>query len=162
MVHVVMSALISSCGKYRYRLSRVWQTGPKLGFIMLNPSTADAVADDPTIRRCIGFAKSLGYSGIVVGNLFAWRATVPTELKLCLDPVGPENDVALSEMCYDTTMIICAWGDRSPIVERNQRVVQLIKQNGKKPYCLKLTRKSNPGHPLYVPGDTKPFLLETI
>lgn len=92
-------AIISGCGKYRYSLWRTWDKKlPKVMFIMLNPSTADAYEDDPTIRRCINFAKSWGYGGIVVGNLFAYRATNPKKLILIDDPSGSANHHYLTHM----------------------------------------------------------------
>ena len=84
-------AVISDCGKYRYRLTRKWGYGRPCGFIMLNPSTADALHDDPTIRRCVGFAKAWGCGALIVVNLFAVRATSPREMMRADDPVGPEN-----------------------------------------------------------------------
>ena len=109
------SALISECGNYRYSLSRIWDESlPKLLFIMLNPSTADADNDDPTIRRCIGFAKGWGYGGIVVGNLYAYRSTNPMKLifeaSIGTDIVGPDNDRYLQEMSAQCSEIVFAWG----------------------------------------------------
>lgn len=86
------TAIISEDEKYRYQLSRCWdETKPRILFIMLNPSTADANIDDPTIRRVISFAKSWGYGGVYVGNLFAFRSTDPKGLKQIADPVGENN-----------------------------------------------------------------------
>lgn len=96
---MIKSAIISECGKYRYSLSRIWdENKANVLFIMLNPSTADGDVDDPTIRRCIGFAKSWGYGGIYVGNLFAYRATDPKELLKVENPIGFENIHHLMDM----------------------------------------------------------------
>lgn len=105
-------ALISECGLYRYRLWRRWGIGPHATWIMLNPSTADADLDDPTIRRCIGFARAWGFSAIEVVNLFALRATNPRELGRSADPIGPDNDRHLSEAGRAAELRIAAWGHR--------------------------------------------------
>ena len=104
------SAEISECGQYRYRLSRRWGPGLPTLFIMLNPSTADAEIDDPTIRRCMGFAKSWGRDGIEVVNLFAFQATSPKDMQTAADPVGPENEVHVEEAVAECFEVICAWG----------------------------------------------------
>lgn len=128
---------------------------------MLNPSTADAERDDATIRRCRGFAQRWGYFGITVGNLFAWRATSPRELKRCADPVGQENDKTLQRIFHEEGVVICAWGNSSPCPGRASAVLNMIVEAGKVPYCLKLTMKGNPAHPLYVPGEIKPLVFRT-
>src|SRR5690348_16099160 len=105
-------AVISDCGRYRYSLSR-WGWDERSGrcvFIMLNPSTADASVDDPTIRRCINFAQGWGYGMLEVVNLFAWRATFPKELALAPDPVGPHNGEYLTRAITIGDITVCAWG----------------------------------------------------
>jgi hypothetical protein len=105
-------AVISECEKYRYALWRVWRKDKlKVMFVMLNPSTADSNKDDPTIRRCIDFAKSWGYGGIVIGNLFGLRATDPKELLNTDDPKGLHNDYWLRMLPELADQIICAWGN---------------------------------------------------
>lgn len=151
-------AVISECGKYRYRLWRVWdESKPKLLFIMLNPSTADASKDDPTIKRCIGFAKSLGFGSIYVGNLYAYRATDPSELLNCPDPYGPCNVVTLLSMIGSCDQVICAWGN-SWILKKLKDIPynDLFKSLVKPLYCLDLSIDGTPRHPLYLKSDLKP------
>lgn len=152
-----MSAIISNCKRYRYQLSREGEgsstdRGPAV-FVMLNPSTADATVDDPTITRCRGFAKAWGYSGIIVANLYAWRATAPSELKKAEDPVGPYNDVHLSRLANSNADFVVAWGNNAPM-DRVTRVVKILKKSGASLWCLGVTKNGAPRHPLYVAGDT--------
>lgn len=142
------SASISSCGRYRYWLERVWDDRPTLTFVMLNPSTADAEVDDPTIRRCMGFGRREGAGGIVVVNLFAWRAAKPSEALLTL---GPENSGYLA-IALNGSRVVCAWGAHryaeyaggaKPFLRQaEQQRVQL--------WCLGKTKSGAPRHPLYV------------
>lgn len=148
------SARLSECGMYRYSLSRYW--GPKRGlvFVMLNPSTADASTDDPTIRRCMGFARREGNDGILVLNLYAYRATDPKALLSCTDAVGPENDgylsMALTEQARRGTPVVAAWGANA----RPDRVGQVLSLvPGVDWRCLGTTKQGAPKHPLYVRGD---------
>lgn len=150
-------ATVSDCGLYRYRLWRAWGRGPGLLWIMLNPSTADARKDDPTIRRCAGFTKTMGFSHFEVMNLFALRATDPSELVGHPDPVGPDNDEGLRIACrYRGGLIIVAWGSASKLPrellqEREEMIKGLTIPSGLK--CLGFTRDGHPKHPLYVPKD---------
>ena len=108
-------AVISECGRYRYSLLREWNAGrPRLCIVMLNPSTADANKDDPTIRRCIGFARRDGYGSIVVVNVAAFRATKPKDMLMAADPVGPENDAALWFGAMQSEAVLVAWGTKAP------------------------------------------------
>jgi hypothetical protein len=150
-----MSAIISPCGQYRYLLSRELHNlysaaGPAL-FIMLNPSTADAELDDPTIRRCRSFAKSWDCSWIVVVNLYALRATNPTDLWMHADPIGPDNDMYLASMIREHETMVCAWGANA----RPERIATVSKMFGKRnrPMCLGIIKNGAPRHPLYVRGD---------
>jgi hypothetical protein len=143
-------ALMSKCGSYRYWLKRVWSSHEKLAcFVMLNPSTADASEDDPTIRRCIGFAKREGATGLVVVNLFALRSTDPTNLKSAKDPVGPDN---LGHMDYVLNSvkgpIICAWGAMPFAAEKAAAFAE--KYEGLDLLCLGQTANGSPRHPLYI------------
>lgn len=156
-----MSAILSHCGQYRYRLTRRWDNGPTLCFIMLNPSTADAEKDDPTIRRCIRFAQESGYGGIDIGNLFGWRATTPSELTQIEAPVGPENDNILSKIISSTDCIVCAWGNKGVLLNRNAVVLAMIRSYGKTPSCLKMTSNGHPAHPLYLPAALRPTPIST-
>lgn len=148
-----MSAVISSCGQYRYWLERAGDllAARPLPFLMLNPSTADAQLDDPTIRRCRGFAKTLGYSGIIVVNLYALRSTDPAALWAHPDPVGPENDQHIIR-ATDSGEVVCAWGANAQR-ERVEDVVRMLRYGGRRMHCLGTTRDGHPRHPLYVRAD---------
>lgn len=153
-------AIISDCGRYRYRLERIWDESlPVLVWVMLNPSTADASIDDPTIRRCISFAKAWGYGGIVVVNLFALRATNPKALNIFApdDPIGPLNNDHILEAVAGGD-VICAWGASVPEYWRHRPagVVQIMREHGARLHHLGLTKDRHPRHPLYLAGDTKP------
>lgn len=150
-------AMISDCGLYRYRLMRVWDTSlPLLEWIMLNPSTADASFDDPTIRRCIGFAKLWGYGGIVVHNLYALRATNPQVLlNYSGDAIGPDNHWYLSHSIADCTIV--AWGAH---VAGRTRVADGLRIYRERLLCLGTTASGAPKHPLYVPSKTTPMRWE--
>jgi len=159
-----VSALISSCGLYRYRLGRSWDTLTGAGtvlWVMLNPSTADAEQDDPTIQRCVGFAKRWGYAGISVGNLYAYRATKPADLwdaAEILDVRGSANDQHLCEMARDASLIMCAWGSYADH-HRAVRVIALLRRFLPL-HCLGTTKGGQPLHPLYVPNTRTPIRLE--
>lgn len=147
------SAVISECGTYRYRLERSWDTGKPCGvFVMLNPSVANADLDDPTIRRCVGFARAWGWGRLVVVNLFAYRATDPKELKAAVDPVGPENDRHIREAVADRP-VVCAWGGGGGFVGRDRAVLRLLREAGVEPMCLRLSGGGHPWHPLYARSD---------
>jgi hypothetical protein len=147
------SARISRCGCYRYRLTRSWGDGPKLAFVMLNPSIADAMIDDPTIRRCMGFARREGAAGIVVANLCAFRATTPSELKRAEDPFGPRNRDALLEVARHAERagmpLVCAWGAHGD----GREAVGIFRRTTARLACLGRTACGAPRHPLYVRAD---------
>jgi len=156
-------ATLSPCGKYRYALSRVWDRDkPLMGWIMLNPSTADAEIDDATIRVCVGRARRMGFGGIRVLNLFNYRATHPTELARAADPVGPGADVALETGFGGCDYIMAAWGNHGTLkgVERPrcEEVLDLFGRAGVKLHALKLTKFSQPAHPLRIGYDVEPIL----
>ena len=149
--------------RYRYTLRRelnrqvsLLDTSPKgvLLWLMLNPSTADEHRDDPTIRRCIGFSRRWGYSRMLVGNLFAVRATNPADLAEFADPVGPENDVKIKEMVLKADRTVAAWGAEPAAGHRAERVVKMVTEECRRDlFTLGLTaRTSAPRHPLYVPA----------
>src|SRR5580765_5070589 len=128
---MIGGATISPDGKYRYLLSREYEDGMfgTVLFVMLNPSTADATKDDATIRRCVGFTKRWGYSTLEVVNLFAFRATHPRDLWKADDPVGPDNDVTISDAVRRAQLIVAAWGVcRYP---RAMDVLRVLKPTGK-------------------------------
>lgn len=147
---------------YRYQLIREWADGDRglLCWIMLNPSTADALDDDPTIRRCVGFAHAWGFTGIVVVNLFAMRTPKPTALikgwKLGWNITGPDNDAWIMEAADDSEMIVCAWGGHGGRWGRDVRVRKLLKDF--ELHTLGFTTGGQPMHPLYIPNGTKPGL----
>lgn len=149
-------AHISDDGRYRYILGRLWSDddlGLVLNWVMLNPSTADAKIDDPTIRRCIGFSRLWGYCGMRVVNLYALRATQPADLWRSDDPVGPENDDILRWIAHHTeTPVIAAWGANA----RPERVAHVINILGPRNLdCLGVTKQGAPKHPLYLPANTQ-------
>ena len=152
-------AAISDCGRYRYRLIRQWGTNPPLAFIMLNPSIADANLDDPTIRRCMSFARREGCGGVVVVNLFALRATDPKELrKSTVDPIGPENDIAVATLIdaplSTGSRVVCAWGAHALATEQGRKTIDRAQACGRQLWCLGKTRIARaPCHPLYLPDD---------
>lgn len=159
-----MSAVISSCGQYRYLLERpTANCTPEVLFVMLNPSTADGVKDDATIRRCKRFAASWGYRGIRVVNLFALRSREPRALLDHQDPVGPENDSYIANAAAEAKLTICAWGGfswvprarRDWIQGRSRDVIDRLVQNGC-PKVLGLVAGLSPRHPLYVRADVRP------
>lgn len=153
---VTKSAVLSDCGTYRYLLTRTWdETQPAVGFIMLNPSTADANEDDPTIRRCVGFAKAWGYGGIKVRNLYALRSTDPKALRSHADPHGPDN-YKYVEAAVDDALTICAWGANADPIDSRGLIDALLGWGGK-PHHLGLTKGGFPKHPLYLRADTTPI-----
>lgn len=186
--YINAGATISPCGKYRYRLWREWRLHPKpakwhmwtdeagkpvldgagqqLGdpkaciFIMLNPSTADGEHDDPTIRRCVGYAKAWGYDRLEVLNLFAYRATDPGQL-LALnhddDPVGDGNRDAFAAVLaggYPVGKIVCAWGAHGGHIDQDETTLGWL--GSRKRYALGLTKAGHPKHPLYLRSDAAP------
>ena len=149
-------AILSEDRKYRYILSRIWdETKPTVLFIGLNPSTADENTDDPTIRRCINFAKSWGYGGIFMANLFAFRSTNPQGLYAEQDPVGSANDFYIKEYSDKSKLTIACWGNHGNFINRSEEVCKLVNSL----YCLDINKSGKPKHPLYVkPNATrKPY-----
>ena len=152
-------AIISKNRKYRYSLSRIWYIHkPIVCFIMLNPSIADAKIDDPTIRRCIGFAKTWGFGGLCVVNLFAYRATVPKELKHIKNPIGEKNDKHILKAVDSSVYTILAWGVNGTFMDRDQAVIKLL--NGCDYRVLGKTKNGIPKHPLYLKSNLKPVYYD--
>ena len=148
---ITRSALVSGCGTYRYTLSRIWDLAlPVLVFVMLNPSTAVGSSGGPTIRKCIGFARRLGYGGIKVVNLFAFRATDPADLKRAGYPVGEDNDASILRECAGAT-VVCAWGRNAAGLARVTTVRVLLANAGAKVHALRLAGDGTPWHPLMLP-----------
>ena len=151
-------AWISDDGLYRYRLWRCWGDGPTMAFAMLNPSTADATTDDPTIRRCLGFAKREGCGSLQVVNLYALRATKPAHLLDHPDPEGPENPMAWAEVLYEpNTVAVAAWGAKVALggLRGLDGLPGSKALRGSSPgwRCLGTTKCGAPRHPLYVRAD---------
>lgn len=140
-------AVFSPDRVHRYGLWRIWDDDlPKVLFIGLNPSTADEFKNDPTIRRCIGYAKDWGYGGYIMGNIFGFRATDPKVMKAAKDPIGPKNNEWLLKLHNEADLTIGAWGNHGEFMNRGKDIVNLI-PNLK---CLKITGKGYPSHPLYL------------
>lgn len=156
-------ARLSACGTYRYTLGRRWTQDPSQGaavFVMLNPSTADAEKDDPTIVRCRNFAKALGCGALHVVNLYAYRATKPADLWRCADPIGPENDEVLRETfkaaAREDRPVIAAWGANAE-PRRAEFVGVLANAAGVTLTALGVTKAGQPRHPLYLPATARPY-----
>lgn len=150
-------ALISPCGRYRYWLTRQWDMHkPEVCFIMLNPSDADASIDDPTIRRCVGFAKAFECGRLVVVNLFGFRSPSPTALRGNFDPIGETNDAHLMGAARSAKLVICAWGNHGKLHNRNNYVLNLLKKESITPHALKISLTGHPCHPLYLKGSLIP------
>lgn len=150
-------ATFSPDGLYRYRLARYFNDkgidGKMLLFIMLNPSTADAVENDPTVTRCINYAKEWGFDGLIVGNVYAYRSTDPKGMKAVPDPVGPENEAYLCDIHTEASMTVCAWGRHG--ISREYRIKELLDGDL---WALKLTHDGHPQHPLYQKANLEPVL----
>jgi hypothetical protein len=153
------SAVFSDDGTYRYRLTRTWgDSGRHAVWLMLNPSTAGALADDPTIRRCTGFSRAWGLDGLVVVNLFALRATDPAELARHPDPVGPGNDDFVRRAVAASPVVIAAWGAQRMAAARGARW-RLELDRAADVLCLGTTKDGEPRHPLFVRADAVPAPL---
>lgn len=149
-------ARISKCHHYRYVLTREFGGDSTCLFVMLNPSSADADRDDPTVRRCIGFARREGFGRLEVVNLFAFRSTSPSTLFTARDPVGPDNNCEIQEALGRADMVVVAWGNNAGIDDNSGRVGEvmvLIERSGKPVKCFGLTGQGQPRHPLYLPSD---------
>jgi hypothetical protein len=152
VIYTDKGAEVSACGLYRYLLWRTWDDGPKVMFVGLNPSTADASLDDPTIRKCVTFARHWGYGGLLMANLFAFRATQPADMLKAADPVGPRNDEFLRLGARMSSLIVGAWGNggghmgRSAVMHQTFPAMKVLRLNG----------TGHPAHPLYLPGCLTP------
>lgn len=167
MSQVMRDATISGDGLYRYMLVRAWApfgdctTWKSLAVIGLNPSTADAEKDDPTIRKCMKFARAWGYNEIVMLNLFALRATDPEVMKAFRgDPIGPENDATIKRMAQGRE-VLCAWGNDGEHLGRGAAVLELLRYSavtlpGLHLKALGSNKNGQPKHPLYLADSTTP------
>jgi len=143
-------AILSRNRQYRYVLWREWDTSKgTCVFIGLNPSTADETLDDPTLRRCVNFARKWGYGKYVMVNLFAYRATDPNELKIQEKPIGYKNNNIIKELCTNADLVVAAWGNHGSLLQRDKKVLKLLKAVSLK--CFKISVKGQPAHPLYQP-----------
>ena len=125
-------------------------------FIGLNPSTADETKSDPTVTRCMNYARQWGYDGLIMTNLFAYRSTDPKALKAVDDPVGPENDRYLIMSAIKASLVAAAWGNHGGYLGRDGRVGSKLLQYRSKLHVLKRTKLGYPSHPLYLKSDLKP------
>lgn len=152
------AAIFSRCRTWRYSLWRVWGDEPIMMVIGLNPSVADETQDDPTVRRCIRFARDLGYGGLVMTNMFGYRSTDPRGLDKVFDPNGPDNDRSLREIAARAGIVVAAWGadkatrSRLPGLKRVLEDVSI--------HCLARTKDGLPRHPLYLKASCVPELWE--
>ncbi|MEJ7648673.1 MAG: DUF1643 domain-containing protein [Nakamurella sp.] len=152
------SVVISPDGLFRYRLDRWWSPAAdareqRMPFMMLNPSIADSDVDDPTIRRCMAFARREGYSGITVVNIGAFRATDPRVWRRAADPFGPENLRHIDEVTSASKIVMAAWG-ADPLAQLSALgYLTHFAGTGIPVFCLGTTKDGHPRHPLYVPGD---------
>lgn len=147
-------------GPYRYLLGRRWGLGSRVLWVMLNPSTADASEDDPTIRRCVGFSKAWGFASLEVVNLFALRSTKPSGLLDHEDPFGPVNLEHIYLASLQAEQVVCAWGQHSARVRQlvntyRPEVLDMLYANERELVCLGRTKRGDPRHPLYLAAKTE-------
>lgn len=161
-------AIFSEDGLYRFLLWRRWDLGrlqhdleahePRwLVSCCLNCSTADAMKNDPTVAGMVKRAKSWGYDGFKMVNLFAYRSTNPKGLLSAQNPVGAGNDAAILEACRLATTVICGWGSASPLIPARAKYVEgMLRASGVELHHLRLNKDGQPGHPLYIGHDIQP------
>ncbi len=150
-------ALFSSCRRWRYLLWRRWDASkPLANFLMLNPSTADELKLDPSCTRARNYAEHWGYGGLVVTNLFGWRATDPADMKAARDPVGRGNDAAILRAARECALVVCAWGNHGLHNDRSAQVLRKLRFSKVKLHFLRMNSNGQPAHPLYLPGALEP------
>ncbi len=153
------TATYSDCERYRYDLTRVWDgAGDKISFVMLNPSTATEIQNDPTVERCERRARTLGYGAFRVCNIFAWRDTDPRLMRKAADPIGPANDRAIVDACHWGDRVVCAWGTHGEHLSRGPEVEALMRATQVDLYHLGLSKAGHPKHPLYISYSQQPEL----
>jgi len=154
-------AVYSDCENYRYSLTRIWdEAGKRVLFVMLNPSTATEVQNDPTVERCERRARTLGFGAFRVCNIFAWRATDPRDMRAQNDPVGPENDAVILEGSDWADTIVCAWGTHGEHRARGPEVGRLLRDTGLPLMHLGLSKAGHPKHPLYIAYAVQPVVWQ--
>ena len=154
-------AVYSDCERYRYALTRVWDaTGGRAHFLMLNPSTATEVQNDPTVERCERRARALGFGAFRVTNIFAWRDTDPRAMRRAADPVGPFNDDAILQAAEWADQTVCAWGTHGAHLDRGPAVEALLRNAGVPLFHLGLSKAGHPKHPLYIGYAVQPVAWE--
>ncbi|MFN4156897.1 MAG: DUF1643 domain-containing protein [Gemmobacter sp.] len=156
----VRGAVMSACGRYRLRLWRRWGGGARMAFVLLNPSVANGVADDPTLRACVARAQAAGFGGVEVVNLFGWRSADPRALRGVADPVGPGTDGAVDAAVRGAGMVVCGWGNGGALLGRGEAVAARLRGAGVVLHHLGLTKGGAPRHPLYVARAAGPVRWE--
>ena len=155
------TAIYSDCERYRYSLTRVWDAaGRRVNFLMLNPSPATEVQNDPTVERCERRARALGYGSFAVTNIFAWRDTDPRAMRAAMDPVGPGNDAAITDRAAWADDVVAAWGTHGAHLDRGAAVRDLLIRSGKPLLHLGLSKAGHPKHPLYIAYAQQPALWD--
>ncbi|OUS35879.1 hypothetical protein A9Q94_11185 [Rhodobacterales bacterium 56_14_T64] len=155
------TAVYSDCEAYRYSLTRIWDSsGPKVMFVMLNPSTATEVQNDPTIERCERRARLLGFGGVRATNIFAYRATDPRDMRAATDPAGPDNEATILEGLDWADQVVCAWGTNGAHRNQGPRIEALLRARGQMLHQLGLSKAGHPKHPLYIAYSQAPQIWE--
>jgi len=155
------TAVYSECEQYRYSLTRIWDDAARrVNFVMLNPSTATEVQNDPTVERCERRARALGYGSFAVTNIFAWRDTDPRAMRASADPIGPANDQSILERATWAHDVIAAWGTHGAHLERGAHVAKLLHALDRPVYHLGLSKAGHPKHPLYLPYAQQPEIWQ--
>lgn len=151
------TAVYSDCERYRYSLMREWDTGGrKVLFVMLNPSTATEVQNDPTVERCERRTRALGFGAFCVTNIFAWRDTDPRNMRAAAAPIGPENDATIARFARWADMVICAWGTHGAHLDRGREMEATLRATKQPLYHLGLSKAGHPKHPLYIAYEKQP------
>lgn len=169
---VQKDAIISECGRYRYKLTRRWDGDKRmLPTCMLNPSTADHEIDDPTIRELTFFAEQWGYGGLLIVNLLAFRASTPKVMMAAADPFGPENGTFIQRMLTDArhsrTPVLAAWGNGGAWADSDEWFCDRATFNMVSLVCLGLTKDGHPKHPMArgvhrIPRDQRPIAFSPV
>ncbi len=153
------TAVYSECERYRYGLTRTWDPrGKRVLFVMLNPSKATEVQNDPTVERCERRARALGFGAFQVTNIFAWRETNPAMMRKAVDPIGPDNDVIIRDGVAWADQVIAAWGTHGEHLNRGPEMEAVLRATGKPIYTLGLSKHGHPKHPLYISYSQHPTL----